>query len=374
MRLNEQKKIYRRNALTLHDMKCLPDSRSLEVYAVSGENREIIQRIHNAMNRLVPMGEDDRRSLWFEVQGKKWEWFRLSTSMYADCHYLHITGNVYDHHVLVDRACANSRCWYAEEELFSVLSRIETYITGLVELIMSDPEQYNSYVEKYLSYYRRSGLIRRSILNSILPNNHFDGIDVAKAIEIYDCPQEPSHFPEMTLRSYMHYWRIAYEAVYGLQQGDDIEVFGNSSKGYEIKNYDLDSEDDFRRWKTDVSSYHGFDVVYARVHLYPVYENGNWHFCISTISYWNLDECLKAVLGLTDAGIIPELGEVTHILGILKETDYVEITPYAYRYMQGEGVGSQMKLPYAEEVDRDTIKQIIENTDWKPIEKVRPMD
>ncbi|MDE6337681.1 MAG: hypothetical protein K2L34_14040, partial [Muribaculaceae bacterium] len=159
-----------------------------------------------------------------------------------------------------------------------------------------------------------------------------------------------------------------------LQQGDDIEVFKHSSKGYEIKNYHLDSEDDFRRWKTDVSSYHGFDVVYARVHLYPVYEHGNWHFHITTRSYWNLDECLKTVIGLTDADISPEVGEVSHILGILKETDYVEITPYAYRYMQGEGIGSQMKLPYIGEVDRGIIKKIIENTDWKPIEKVKPID
>ena len=114
--------------------------------------------------------------------------------------------------------------------------------------------------------------------------------------------------------------------------------------------------------------------MYARVHLYPVFENGYWHFRISTSSYWNLDECLKAVLGLTDADIIPALGEVSHILGILRETDYVEITPDAYRYMQDEGVGSQMMLPYAGEVGRDIIKKIIENTEWVPIERVRPVD
>ncbi len=374
MKLNEQKKLYRRNALTIRELSSLPTSRSLEVFAVRGESIEIINRLHQAMNRLVQMGEDKRRSLWFEAKGKKWEWFRLSTSVYADTHYLHITGDVNDHHVLSDKDCANSRYWYAEEELFSALSKIESYIVGLIETILSDPEQYNSYIEKNLSYHRREGLIRRSVLNSLLPNNFFDGIDIAKAIKIYESPQEPSRFSEMTLRSYMYYWRIAYEAVYGLQQGDDIDVFKHSSQGHEAENYNLDSEDDFKRWKTEVSSYHGFDVVYARVHMYPINKNGNWHIHISTGSYWNLDECIKAVLGLTDTGIIPVLGEVSHILGILKETDSVEITPYAYRYMQGEGVGSQMKLPYVDEVDRDTVNKIIENTDWKPIEKVRPID
>lgn len=71
MKLNEQKKLYRRNALTIRDLNRLPNSRSLEVFAVRGENIEVINRIHQAMNRLTPMGDDERRSLWFEAKGKK---------------------------------------------------------------------------------------------------------------------------------------------------------------------------------------------------------------------------------------------------------------------------------------------------------------
>lgn len=76
---------------------------------------------------------------------------------------------------------------------------------------------------------------------------------------------------------------------------------------------------------------------------------------------------------MSDAGISVELGEVDHLLGILKETDYLEITPYAYRYMQGDDIGSQMKLPYAYEVDKKVIKKIIANTNWNKIERVRPL-
>lgn len=172
----------------------------------------------------------------------------------------------------------------------------------------------------------------------------------------------------------MHFWRIAYESVYGEQQGDDIEVFRHSSKGYVVKDYDIYSEADFKEWKAAVSLYHGFDVVYARVHIYPVNEDGNWHFYIGTHGYWNLEECLKAIVALSDASISVELGEVAHILGILKETDYVEITPYAYRYMQGDNIGSQMRLPCVDEIGKDTLKKIIANTEWKKIENVRPID
>ena len=373
MRFNDQKRLYRQNTLIQSDILNLPDSRGLDVTAVSGKCADIIRSIHGSMSRLAPMGDDKRRSLWFEVKDKRWVWYRLSVSTYKDCHYLYITGDTYDHHVFCDKEDCNSRHCFYEEELVGIFSKIEKYVAGLVDNILSAPEQYNSYVEKYLSYYRREGLIKRSVLNSLIPDNSYDGIDIPRVINIYENQVEPTLFSEMTLRRYMHYWRIAYEAVYGKMSGDDFEVFRNSSKEYEAREYNLDSEGDFRRWKSDVSPYHGFDVVYARVHLYPTYTNGKWQFYVSTDSYWNLDDCFRAVVGLYDAGISVELGEVNHILGILKETDYVEITPYAYRYMQGDDIGSQMKLPYPDEVGKDVIKEIIANTIWKKLEKVCPL-
>ncbi len=373
MRFNDQKKLYRQNALIQSDIFHLPIRRFLDVTVVSGKCADIIRSIHGSMSRLAPMGDDERRSLWFEVKGKRWEWYRLSVSTYKDHHYLYLTGDTYDHHVFCDKEDRKScHCFY-EDELAGIFSKIEKYVAGLVDNILSAPEQYNSYVEKYLSYYRREGLIKRSVLNSLIPDNSYDGIDIPRVINIYENQVEPTLFSEMTLRRYMHYWRIAYEAVYGKMSGDDFEVFRNSSKGYEAREYNLDSEGDFRRWKSDVSPYHGFDVVYARVHMYPKYTNGQWHFYVGTVSYWNLDDCFRAVVGLYDAGISVELGEVEHILGILKETDYVEITPYAYRYMQGDDIGSQMKLPYADEVGKHVIKKIIANTKWNKLEKVGPL-
>ncbi len=373
MKFNDQKKLYRQNALTQTDILYLPDSRGLDVTAVSSKCADIIRSIHGSMSRLAPMGDDERRSLWFEVKGKRWEWYRLSVSTYKDRHYLYITGDTYDHHVFCDKDDCNSRHCFYEDELVGIFSKIEKYVAGLVDNILSAPEQYNSYVDKYLSYYRREGLIKRSVLNSLIPDNSYDGIDIPRVINLYENQVEPTQFSEMTLRRYMHYWRIAYEAVYGKMSGDDVEVFRHSSKGHEAREYNLDSEDDFRRWKSDVSPYHGFDVVYARVHLYPTYTNGQWHFYVGTGSYWNLDDCFRAVIGLSDAGISVELGEVDHILGILKETDFVEITPYAYRYMQGDDIGSQMKLPYADEVGKVVIKEIVANTKWNKLEKVSPL-
>ena len=159
------------------------------------------------------MDDDDRRSIWIEVRGKRWEWYRLTTATYNDCHYVYLTGDEYDHHAICDKDNENShRCLC-------------------------------------LSHYRKCGLIKRSILNSLIPDDSYDRIDIPRVIKLYENPSEPTQFTEMTLRKYMHYWRIAYEAVYDEQQGEDIEVFRHSSKGYVVKDYDIDSEAAFKEWK-----------------------------------------------------------------------------------------------------------------------------
>ena len=65
---------------------------------------------------------------------------------------------------------------------------------------------------------------------------------------------------KMTLRTYMHVWRIAYEAYrtkdsfepdkpmayHGLT--DESIFISHNSKGREIENYDLDSEEGYLAW------------------------------------------------------------------------------------------------------------------------------
>lgn len=55
MKFNDQKKLYRQNALTQSDILYLPDSRGLDVTVVSGNCADIIRSIHGSMSRLAPM-------------------------------------------------------------------------------------------------------------------------------------------------------------------------------------------------------------------------------------------------------------------------------------------------------------------------------
>ena len=55
MKFNDQKKLYRQNALTQSDILYLPDSRGLDVTVVSVKCADIIRSIHGSMSRLAPM-------------------------------------------------------------------------------------------------------------------------------------------------------------------------------------------------------------------------------------------------------------------------------------------------------------------------------
>lgn len=55
MKFNDQKKLYRQNALTQSDILYLLDSRGLDVTVVSGKCADIIRSIHGSTSLLAPM-------------------------------------------------------------------------------------------------------------------------------------------------------------------------------------------------------------------------------------------------------------------------------------------------------------------------------
>lgn len=361
------------------DIERLPECRGLEHLFVDDKSLEVMLRIETTMQRLAVMDNDEQRMLWFEVQGRRLEWYRIITGYYRNYHFLTIYGSTYERYCFCSNKCWNSdrNTDIAENDTYDVanaLLKVEDYVTTLVDAVLDNPDAYNAYVEKHLSYYMRTGLIRRSVLNSLIPDNRIWRAEKARAVALYKAETEPMRFDRMTLRNYMHYWRIAYESFAGEHENvTDEEIFEHSSKGYNVQNYDLDSETEFKRWMEDVGHYHGFDVVYARVHLIPTCEDGQWYLKLFTGSYWDLNECLMAAIALFDAGIPVMLENREEILAILLETDYIEICPHAYRYMQEDNVGSQISLPYpSKSVSREIIKAVIANTEWEKQEAARP--
>lgn len=358
----------------------LPAGGFLETKIINDRSLEVLLRIEKTMRRMTVMGEDESRFLWVETKNRRIEWMKICSAHCNNFHYLMISLDCEKSRIALSSSLGvhsdrkEDILNYQVYDVYDNLLQLEGYIATLVDCILQDPSAYNLYIDRHFSYYKRRGVIRRSVLNNIVPDYRFNHIDGRRAIEILSSDTEFISFREMTLRIYMHYWRLAAEVLNSDFDGmDDIEAFKYSSKGYVEEVYNLDSEDAFRQWIKDVSSFHGFDLVYARVHFYPLYGDGRWTFILSTHSYWNLDQYLQIAVSLYNRNLPVVLENREKILSILLETDCVRITPDAYRYLQSGEIGNEITLPTSNEcISKASIRSIIAQTEWEEVIDVKP--
>lgn len=377
----ERLKPYRMDASVRKTMMSLPRTSHWDTCLVDDKSLVVLLRIEKLMNRFVEMGDDHCRYLWVEAKSRRIEWIRISSAYIGDFHYLIFrlddgSKSAFSSTHMVHSDRAQDILNQPTYDVCDSLVCIESFLIGVGDAILQNPEAYNRYIDRHFSYYEQSGLIRRSVLNALAPCYRLHNVDYRRAIEVLEADTPPISFDQMTLRTYMHYWQMGAKCVgYSFEGLSDLEAFAHSSQGRGVENhYDLNSEEAFKRWMNDVSHYHGFDIIYARLHFFPREEEGGlWTFVLSTHSYWNLDQYIQVAMAFHEKGIPIVLNSRDKILSILRETDYVRITPNAYRYFQEDNVGNEISLPYPDEqISKGGVKQIINQTEWEPVIHVEP--
>lgn len=374
---------------------------------------EVMLRIEKTMQRLEVMGDDELRWLWVEIKapGKRNRmevaddngnyWYQVGTANYKGFHYMVLCnreGRFVDLRSarFVD-AEREPDVWYGN--VSKALLKIERYITALVDDICSHPDEYNDYVEHNLPYSKRDGKIKRADLNRICPV--YRTFDNPK--RVVDILTKMRGMPlwsadKMTLRTYIHVWRILYEA-YRTQDSyrpepksdyadkTDEEIFIEyNSKGRQIEGLDLDSEQDFRKWDDENSSFHCMDVAYARIHLHPhkkgegwreddiAVQDGQWYFSLHYSVYGYSVDVVNMLEALCKEGIGVVCDETARLLRIANETDYVGITPAPNKYSHNEEIGNEISLPYVDEyISPQQVAEVIAATEWKPQTKIKPI-
>lgn len=363
---------------------------------------EVMLRIEKTMQRLMAMGDDDRHIVWIllkaprrksdrygDADKKGFYWCQLLTAHYKDFHYLQIS-NPEGWHPFDLRSAAYvsaKRGETPEVDVNLALLKLEQYVNALVDNICTDALAYNTFIAKNLPYGLRDGRIKRSILNSILPEmSMFKDRD--KALDVLS-RQESSpvwHTERMTLRTYMHVWRIAYDAYRrkgsevsepNREKQSDEEVFmDHNSKGRAVEGLDLDSEEDFLRWERSNSSYHCHDVAYARISL-QVYRKSKFYHEVdvpedswfSSLGYGVAgysDDMISILGALLYNGIKVYCDDTDRLLRMAQETDYVGIVPDPNKYACDEDMGNEISLPY------EYRKEIIEVAEWFPQPQALP--
>ena len=364
---------------------------------IDAGSEEVMLRIEASMSKLKVMGDDDRRFFWIwaQVNKREREWLQVLTAHYNDFHYLILGDNRSEMAVLQNAESIYSNEEKYREDVKEPLLALETHVKAVVDWVCEAPEEYHAYVERYLPYDKRNGDIPRKVFYSIDPEWH-DGKDDERLIRGLEEVKAaaPLEFDSITLRTYITVWSAAYrilaqiryderdkgyerKLLHDAQTMDDIELFMEyDSKGQEIEGLNLDSQEDYEKWRKANCGFHCMDVSYARIHLSPWRENESesYRFHLNFGVYGFYDEVAEIAIALHKQGITLKVDEIDSILKILRQEDMVGFRPHPDKYMNRDGVTNQVWLPHIGVVTREVYWKIIKSTKWHKQYKPWPND
>ncbi|MBQ9309299.1 MAG: hypothetical protein IJ222_00355 [Bacteroidales bacterium] len=404
--------------LHMKDMRGLPfeSSRLSETTLLDEESLWKMFHITEIMKRITPMYSDDRRLLWIEVKRdtpaewmsfedakeeyddietledylRVWEeenpypveWWSIMSGYYQDMHYIAIGDGRWKRVHLGNKSSIESENHKPRMNYAKFLGRLADYIKEIVDSIETNPDNYNSYLEANLPYTKRTGTIQTREYRRILGLGGEDKMPrgakgfLRRMMAMGD--EVPALEGPMTLRCYAGIWTIAHTGIkyYKMKEdADPLEVFSHSSKGYRIaKDYDLDSEEDYRKWAKENMPYHCFDIVYARVHLVPSEKDGKWTLGLwGGLEGWSRD-IVEAGMALEKAGIPFSMkGEAESLFKNLIGDNEITFEPLG-------GVRSWIESPsrsfpeiYEEGVSKEKLEALAKATKWVPLKQARPI-
>ncbi len=410
------------NPLFIGDFKRFLDefdySEGFDPLILDEDNLQQFYRLEYLMQNLQVQGVDNYRSIWVEVcrgsivewctfeqyqengQGKtrtQWRrdwrmelpepviWMRLISRCYRLEHVIFIEG--YPLRMTLSNT-SSPHCVTGEPtplDLSPILSKLGDYLEEVVYCIRKNPGSYNDYIKKHLPKRFRSGRILRSKRDALLPGDDLTGkfrypqeaLSVAR--RCLKKKKGGTCLDTMTLRDYIHYWRVAFlgmDAMVKDRQDDtswaqgrsDREIFERSPKGREIEGYDLDSEEDFLKWENENSPYHCFDLIYVGVHLFPEKQkNGKWTLRLCALDNF-IAESAGAAIALEKEGVPFIYQDAMNVVDIFRKDDYIEIYPdsHSARY---EG----MSYPWGGGVTKKILSQFDAAATWYREESVLPV-
>lgn len=380
------------NNLKAEDFLCLLRREHRRSILVEGESHNLLEKILEQTGRLAPMGDDEMRTFWIEVPGENCApaWFRIRTCRvyngYIGLDILEHRNMVFTVFYRDDRkGVESSDYWH------TFLSLLLEDITHLVDYIVENEKEYNSYVDVRLPKQLRTGKIARRKLVELIPDYKLQvaSPDVARQALIALIGHRTPTIRKMTIREFCKWYRIAFNAFQGIEEGGadsiamtDMEFYNRSSfccHGiFDREEFDFDSEKDYLRFAKD----HYGEIGLTRcdiggVRLGP----GQWKIGIGASYSAFTGTVLNMLAALYKAGAPLYFNNPARYLAALDGTDYIAVKPNIYHdYLSSndEDCGGAMNLPYPDEIDesasgeddvwtREKLDMVIKETQWEPL-------
>ena len=417
--------------LNASHLEMLGESRQWE-FVVGGDMLERLVEIQHQFERLAVMGDDEYRGFYIEVsrpEPEEWgdseeliatgeyesresfladwlecnpmetRWFHVASCRYRDSKSIRITDRKRTRFIIANRSnCEDAESdylWYKE-----ILIGLFDYLERLIDVIVANPDGFNDYVAHNLPYQQRTGRISQKEFDSIVPNFKIEVEDMETSIKALEDSVNGCSVPllkTMTIRKYCSYYRIANEAyeTYYRNRGvveciyiepQDIPeelrdvVYYKQKKFVDVTEmYDIDSQDDFRRFATD----HYGELGLSRLNILASNDRQHgWKIVVSNSYSAKVELAIEVATALYKAGVPLMIYDAEKFLKILKEEDYVRLVPESFHnYMGYQEEGRVYELPWEYECADDddsflTLKQyhaLVSTAEWQSESRVRPI-
>lgn len=390
--------------LNASQLEALGTMRHWEVI-VGGNMLDRLVEIQSQFERLYVMGDDDYRGFYIEVPRpalEEWgdteeliatgeyesresfledwlacnpmetRWFHVASCRYRDSRSIRITDRKRTRFIIANRSnCVDAESdylWYKE-----ILIGLFDYLERLIDVIVANPDGFNDYVADNLPYQQRTGRISQKEFDSIVPNFKIEVEDMETSIKALEDSVNGCSVPlleTMTIRKYCSYYRIANEAyeTYYRNRGvgeclyvdpQDVPeelrdvVYYKRVKFVDVTEmYDIDSQDDFRRFATD----HYGELGLSRLNILASNDRQHgWKIVVSNSYSAKVELAIEVATALYKAGVPLMIYDAEKLLRILLEEDYVRLVPDSYHnYLGYQEEGTVYELPWEYECSDDT--------------------
>lgn len=353
---------------------------------VNEATRDVILKIHNAMS-VLPDNEYNQKMIWVKIP-------RGAIELFGDYNELKADGEVSNrkefeqwwldafpeeiawYRVIADKYDGKHWITVCDREVFAILMfdpksdenvrldllHIAKPILELIETevaaVVADSEAYNKYIAENLPHNRRNGKIKRSIYNSIYPDEKVT-IDEKYLPMLRDFAANSDsqlakgRIPTMTVREYLKIWRLAVEAMNEIPHDgmeSDVAFFESKNfNGSTILEYDMDSPEAFAKWNSlsDNWSFHRLDLQYRVITLIAQKDDLGWWFIVKADALHAMSQILRVVYALFSAGVPVNLSSAKKLVEMIDEQDFVGIQParkYKYYIIYDGEIGSYTSL------------------------------
>lgn len=381
-------------------------SHNIRDLVVKDELLDRLIAVQNKFNQLEEMDDDEYRGFFIElprITPENWcncemdllscypletQWYHVGVSKYREFRALKFTDLSHYYSLIVneDRGCATNAEYYKEYLLL-----IFDYLERLLDDIVLNPESFNDYVVNNLPYQQRSGSIPRKELNRIEPKLKIKVNDMEVAIKALEASVNKEYgqlYDKMTIRMFCKYYRIGHRAYLKnvdrlkdeSDELDDVEYYKRAAFKHIDDEYNLDSEEDFKKFARD----HYGELGLSRLDIGATNFNmPGWAIYVSnSYSAW-VDVAIEVATAIYKTGAPLIIYSAEKLLKILTEEDNVALIPYTFHdYMNHHEEGTVLKLPWEYELSdsecdneygltKEQLNKIISLATWEEIKRVK---